>query len=183
MLLRSAVAVSGLRNLARAAARRPTVSATPTLRFGLHFGKMAEAPAREIHVERRLEELGLRMPAPSKPVASYVMCTRVGNLLYLAGHLPQPAEGPLVVGKVGTELTTEQAADAAKLVALNILATLKGASPRPAEKTMPLAPSFAAVYIHLSFLCVLVCFAPCSRAGRPGQGEEDRQADGIRQLR
>jgi len=42
-----------------------------------------------------------------------------------AGHLPQPAEGPLIVGKVGTDLTTEQGAEAAKAVALNIMATLK----------------------------------------------------------
>lgn len=89
-------------------------------------GVAAAAPAAAMHVERRLDELGLKMPAPSKPVASYVMATRVGSLLYTAGHLPQPAEGPLITGKVGKDLTTEQGADAAKAVALNILATLKG---------------------------------------------------------
>lgn len=85
----------------------------------------AAAPAASLHVEARLTELGLRLPAAAKPVASYVMCTRVGNLLYLAGHLPQPAEGPLMVGKVGKDVTTEQGAEAAKAVALNIIATLK----------------------------------------------------------
>lgn len=44
-----------------------------------------------------------------------------------AGHLPQPAEGPLIVGKVGSELTTEQGYEASRAVILNILATLKGA--------------------------------------------------------
>lgn len=43
----------------------------------------AAAPAASLHVETRLSELGLRLPAAAKPVASYVMCTRVGNLLYL----------------------------------------------------------------------------------------------------
>lgn len=83
----------------------------------------AAAPASA--VEEKLSALGVRMPAPSNPVASYVMSARVGNLIYTAGHLPQPAEGPLIVGKVGSDLTTEQGAEAAKAVALNIMATLK----------------------------------------------------------
>ena len=53
------------------------------------------------------------------------MATRVGNLLYTAGHLPQPAGGALIVGKVGAEVTPEEGAAAAKVVALNILATVK----------------------------------------------------------
>jgi hypothetical protein len=52
-----------------------------------------------------------------------------------AGHLPQPAAGPLIVGKVGRELTTEQGTDAARVVILNILATLKGAHAREAGGT------------------------------------------------
>jgi len=51
----------------------------------------------------------------------------VGNLIYTAGHLPQPAAGGLITGKVGTDLTTEQGYDAARAVALNLLATIKGA--------------------------------------------------------
>lgn len=51
---------------------------------------------------------------------------RSGNLLFTAGHLPQPAGGgPLVTGKVGKDLTVEQGYEAAKLVALNLIATLK----------------------------------------------------------
>ena len=76
-------------------------------------------------VESRLAALGLALPAPARPVASYVMATRVGNLLYTAGHLPQPAGGALIVGKVGAEVTPEEGAAAAKVVALNILATVK----------------------------------------------------------
>ncbi len=44
--------------------------------------RMSAVPMSELHTEARLVELKLRLPAPSKPVASYVMCTRVGNLLY-----------------------------------------------------------------------------------------------------
>ena len=64
---------------------------------------------------------------PQKPVASYVMATRVGNLIYTAGHLPVTPEGAVISsGKVGgADVTTEQGADAARAVGLNILATLR----------------------------------------------------------
>ena len=46
--------------------------------------------------------------------------------LSTAGHLPQQSDGTLLTGKVGSEVTSEEAYDAAKLVALNIIGTLKG---------------------------------------------------------
>jgi enamine deaminase RidA (YjgF/YER057c/UK114 family) len=71
---------------------------------------------------------GLTASPPSqKPVASYVMATRVGNLIYTAGHLPVTPEGVIISsGKVGSaDVTTEQGADAARAVGLNILSTLR----------------------------------------------------------
>ncbi len=58
----------------------------------------------------------------------YDIYKRIIYSIYLiaAGHLPLPANGQLITGKVGTDLTTEQGYDAAKIVGLNILATLKG---------------------------------------------------------
>ena len=53
------------------------------------------------------------------------MCTRVGNLIYTAGHLPVDAEGTIIAGRVGSELTTDEGYAAARSVALNIMATLK----------------------------------------------------------
>ena len=53
------------------------------------------------------------------------MCNRVGNLIYTAGHLPVTADGTLIAGKVGSELTTDEGYAAARGVALNIIATLK----------------------------------------------------------
>ena len=50
---------------------------------------------------------------------------KIGNLVFVSGHLPQPAEGPLIVGKVGKDTTVEQGYEAAKMCALNICATLK----------------------------------------------------------
>lgn len=129
-MLAARALVAGTTRMAAAAA-----AASSTAGAGAAAAVAAAAPAAALHVERRLEELGLKMPAPSKPVASYVMATRVGSMLYTAGHLPQPADGPLITGKVGKDLTTEQGADAAKAVALNILATLKGACARAAAGT------------------------------------------------
>lgn len=74
-------------------------------------------------------------PYPQLPLARPPRGALPGNLA--AGHLPQPAEGPLIVGKVGTDLTTEQGAEAAKAVALNIMATLKCESPRTPAPTVP----------------------------------------------
>jgi len=75
--------------------------------------------------ETRIEELGHTLPAVGSPKGSYVQVTRVGNLLYTAGHLPTPAGGEIIIGKVGADLTAEEANKAASYVALQLLATIK----------------------------------------------------------
>jgi enamine deaminase RidA (YjgF/YER057c/UK114 family) len=75
--------------------------------------------------EARIRELGIHLIKPSAPVANYVKAVRVGNLIYLSGHGPDKAEGGLVTGKVGKDLSLEQAQDAAKLVGISLLSTLK----------------------------------------------------------
>eukprot|EP01040_Poterioochromonas_malhamensis_P002145 gene2144-2286_t len=80
---------------------------------------------RSVHVEAKIEALGLKLPQPAVPKGSFVNFVVVDNLAYLSGHLPQPADGPLFVGKVGKELTVEQGYEAAKFVGLNLCATLK----------------------------------------------------------
>lgn len=74
--------------------------------------------------EETLARLNISLPALSQPVANYVHCVRVGNLLYLAGKGPQ-LNGDYVKGKLGKELTTVQGKEAARLVALMQLAVLK----------------------------------------------------------
>jgi enamine deaminase RidA (YjgF/YER057c/UK114 family) len=74
--------------------------------------------------EARLKELGITLPTPPKPVANYVPGVRVGNLLFLSGHGPMRPEGkPSARGKVGRDLTTEEAAKVAREVGLNLLAS------------------------------------------------------------
>lgn len=65
------------------------------------------------------------LPPAAKSVANYVMSSRVGNLIYTAGHLPVTEAGTVITGRVGSDLTTDEGYAAARSVGLNILATLK----------------------------------------------------------
>jgi enamine deaminase RidA (YjgF/YER057c/UK114 family) len=75
--------------------------------------------------ENTLQKLGIDLPSPPAPVANYVPAVRTGNLLFVSGHGPSRADGTLVTGKVGTDLDLTAARDAARLVGLNILATVR----------------------------------------------------------
>jgi enamine deaminase RidA (YjgF/YER057c/UK114 family) len=59
------------------------------------------------------------------PVGNYVAAVRTGNLLFLAGHGPLRVDGTMVTGKVGADLDLAAARDAARLVALNLVATVR----------------------------------------------------------
>ncbi|MFZ5861635.1 MAG: RidA family protein [Nitrospirota bacterium] len=75
--------------------------------------------------EQRLTALGLALPPPPKPVASYVPAVRSGDVLFLSGILPMKDGKPAWTGKIGRELTVEQGAEAARLACLNALAVVK----------------------------------------------------------
>lgn len=72
--------------------------------------------------EARLRELGYELPAVPEPAASYVPATRSGNLIFTAGQLPFEGGDLRVAGRVGEEVTPEEAQEAARLCALNALA-------------------------------------------------------------
>jgi enamine deaminase RidA (YjgF/YER057c/UK114 family) len=76
------------------------------------------------NIEARLAELGLELPPVSRPVANYLGCKRVGDLLFVGGHGPVTADG-VVRGKVGADLGLEQARAAARATALSMLATVR----------------------------------------------------------
>ncbi|TDH67156.1 hypothetical protein CCR75_009713 [Bremia lactucae] len=80
---------------------------------------------RNVHIERKIKELGYTLPAVAEPKGNYRTSVRSGNTIFLAGHLPQPAGGELILGKVGKDLTPEQGYEAAHYVALSLMATLK----------------------------------------------------------
>ncbi len=79
-------------------------------------------------IEKRLAELGIVLPEPAAAAANYVPFVVSGNTVYVSGQLPI-ADGKITVtGKVGDDVSVEQAQAAARLVALNILAQVKAAA-------------------------------------------------------
>lgn len=76
-------------------------------------------------IEQRLRHLGLELPAVPSPAATYVNAVRTGNLVFLSGTVPTTADGHVPKGKVGADVTTEEAAEHARLVGLSLLAVLK----------------------------------------------------------
>ncbi|MBA5871844.1 MAG: RidA family protein [Nitrospira sp. CR2.1] len=76
-------------------------------------------------IDEKLTSLGLTLPAPPKPVASYVPGVLAGDLLYLSGILPFRDGQVAITGKLGQEVTVERGAEAARLALLNALAVVK----------------------------------------------------------
>lgn len=75
----------------------------------------------------RLNELGIELPKPPAPVASYVPFVITGAQLFVSGQVPFTADGKLIAGKVGKELDLEAAQGAARQCALNIIAQVSAA--------------------------------------------------------
>ncbi|TWE10020.1 RidA family protein [Rudaeicoccus suwonensis] len=76
-------------------------------------------------VEDRLAEIGLTVPEVAAPVAAYVPVVRDGNLVFTSGQLPL-VDGKLqATGKVGAEVSAEDAAKLAQICALNAIAAVK----------------------------------------------------------
>jgi enamine deaminase RidA (YjgF/YER057c/UK114 family) len=90
------------------------------------LGLLMAAPlSAQASPEARLAELGIRLPEVGRPVANYVPAVRTGNLVFLAGHGPAQPWGAGVTGTVGRDLTVEEAYRTARLVGINLLASLK----------------------------------------------------------
>ena len=77
-------------------------------------------------VYEKLQSLGIDLPVPAAPVASFVPVVRTGNLVFVSGHIAKQAGKPLA-GKLGEDFTTEQGQAAARSVAIELLATLNAA--------------------------------------------------------
>ncbi len=77
--------------------------------------------------EARLQDLGLELPPIPPAVGNYVGAVAVGNILFVAGHGPFRDGEPHFLGKLGREYGIEEGKEAAQLVMLNMLATIKDA--------------------------------------------------------
>jgi enamine deaminase RidA (YjgF/YER057c/UK114 family) len=75
--------------------------------------------------DERLAELGLTVPEVPKPVAAYVPAVRNGNHVFTSGQLPMRSGELMMTGKVGGDVTAEQAYECAQQCALNALAAVK----------------------------------------------------------
>jgi enamine deaminase RidA (YjgF/YER057c/UK114 family) len=78
--------------------------------------------------EEKLASMGLSLPEVPRPVANYVPFKMNGNTLYLSGQGPRRNDGTMMTGKVGRDVTPEQAYEHAKLVGLGLLAAAKTAA-------------------------------------------------------
>jgi enamine deaminase RidA (YjgF/YER057c/UK114 family) len=72
----------------------------------------------------RLASLGLSLPTAPTPVANYVTSVLEGSLLFLSGQGPREADGRLHTGKVGADVSVEEAYAHARLTGLNLLAIM-----------------------------------------------------------
>jgi enamine deaminase RidA (YjgF/YER057c/UK114 family) len=79
-----------------------------------------------VSVYDKLKALNISLPQVSAPAAAYVPYVRAGNLLFLSGHIARKDGKPLT-GQLGGNLTTEQGKEAARAIAIDLMATLQAA--------------------------------------------------------
>jgi enamine deaminase RidA (YjgF/YER057c/UK114 family) len=78
-------------------------------------------------VHEQLAALGITLKAPAAPVAAYVMYVQTGDLVFLSGHLSRNADGAVIVGQLGKNITVEQGMQAARNTAVDMMGTLEQA--------------------------------------------------------
>ncbi len=77
-----------------------------------------------MNVRKKLKEMGLELPVASLPLAAYVPAVKTGKLVFTAGQLPMVNGEIAKTGKVGAQVSVEQAKELAQICALNALAAL-----------------------------------------------------------
>jgi enamine deaminase RidA (YjgF/YER057c/UK114 family) len=89
--------------------------------FSTNADKTATSP------QERLKALGITLPSAPQPIANFVTYVVEGNMLYLSGQGTREADGRMRTGKVGAEISVEQAYDDARLVGINLIAVMQDA--------------------------------------------------------
>jgi enamine deaminase RidA (YjgF/YER057c/UK114 family) len=74
----------------------------------------------------KLKSLNITLPKPDQPVAAFVPFVRIGNLIFISGHIAKK-DGQPWTGKLGADLTTAEGKEAAQAIAVDLLATLQAA--------------------------------------------------------
>ncbi|MGD0938577.1 MAG: RidA family protein [Terracidiphilus sp.] len=86
---------------------------------------VADRGSQPGNAERRLQDLGIQLPAAPTPFGSYVEAVQTGNLLFLSGMLPVVDHKPKYLGRLGKEVDAESGRDAVRAAALGALAAAK----------------------------------------------------------
>jgi enamine deaminase RidA (YjgF/YER057c/UK114 family) len=87
---------------------------------------MALPSEATMSVYEKLKALNIELPAVATPAAAYVMYTQTGNTVYLSGHIAKK-DGKPWVGQLGKNMTTDEAKQAARAVAIDLMGTLQAA--------------------------------------------------------
>ena len=82
-----------------------------------------------VDVRAKLAEKDLTLPVATKPLAAYVPAVRTGNIVFTAGQLPMVDGAIAKTGKVGVDVTVEEAYEIAKICAINALAAVELVAP------------------------------------------------------
>jgi enamine deaminase RidA (YjgF/YER057c/UK114 family) len=91
----------------------------------LSWSTTSSAQSAKVDPEKKVKELGIHLTEPAAPTANFLKAVRIANLVYLSGHGPDKPEGGQVTGKLGSDLTIEQGQEAARLVGISLLSSLK----------------------------------------------------------
>ena len=78
-------------------------------------------------IENRLAELGITLPQPAAPVASYVPTVEAGGMLFISGQVSFGEDGQLIKGRLGEDMDVEAGVAAARRCGINLLAQMKAA--------------------------------------------------------
>ena len=112
-------------------------------------------------VAARIAELGITLPEPAKPVASYVSFVQAGNLVHISGQLSNDASGG-IKGTVGVDVTPEQAAAAARLCAINLIAQISKALDGDLERVVRIVKLGGFVQAGPGFTAIPAVINGCS---------------------
>ena len=112
-------------------------------------------------IEARIAELGLTLPEPAKPVASYVSYVRSGNQITISGQLSNDASGG-IKGTVGVDVTPEQATEAARLCGLNLIAQIKAACDGDLDRVVRIVKLGGFVQAGPDFIAIPAVINGCS---------------------
>ncbi|MBU2167382.1 MAG: RidA family protein [Brevundimonas sp.] len=109
----------------------------------------------------RIAELGLDLPEPAKAVANYVPWVRTGNLVHISGQLSNDASGG-IKGTVGVDVSPEDAARAARMCGVNLLAQIKDALGGDLERVVRVVKLGGFVQAGPDFIAIPAVINGCS---------------------